>query len=85
MKSKSNPVFRDKKFLTEHISSIMDFYHPHCIDKEFGGFFHHFRDDGSIYDTSSRHLVRALALSLIIQWPQFISIMMNILKLLVME
>lgn len=35
----------------------MDFYHPHCIDKEFGGFFHHFRDDGSIYDSSTRHLV----------------------------
>jgi mannose/cellobiose epimerase-like protein (N-acyl-D-glucosamine 2-epimerase family) len=57
MKSKSNPVFRDKKFLTEHVSSIMGFYHPHCIDKEFGGFFHHFRDDGSIYDSSTRHLV----------------------------
>jgi mannose/cellobiose epimerase-like protein (N-acyl-D-glucosamine 2-epimerase family) len=35
----------------------MDFYHPQCMDKEAGGFFHHFRDDGSIYDSSTRHLV----------------------------
>ena len=35
----------------------MDFYHPVCIDKESGGFFHHFRDDGSVYDSSTRHLV----------------------------
>jgi len=35
----------------------MDFYHPRCIDNELGGFFHHFRDDGSIYDSSTKHLV----------------------------
>ena len=35
----------------------MDFYHPRCIDYDLGGFFHHFRDDGSIYDSSTRHLV----------------------------
>ena len=35
----------------------MAFYHPHCIDNDAGGFFHHFRDDGSIYDSSTRHLV----------------------------
>jgi mannose/cellobiose epimerase-like protein (N-acyl-D-glucosamine 2-epimerase family) len=57
MKSKSNPAFQDKDFLINHASSIMDFYHPKCIDYEVGGFFHHFRDDGSIYDSSTRHLV----------------------------
>ena len=35
----------------------MGFYHPHCIDNETGGFFQHFKDDGSIYDFDTRHLV----------------------------
>ncbi|HET7359186.1 MAG TPA: AGE family epimerase/isomerase [Rhodanobacteraceae bacterium] len=34
----------------------MAFYHPRCIDRA-GGFFHYFRDDGTIYDRSHRHLV----------------------------
>ncbi|MGA9343369.1 MAG: AGE family epimerase/isomerase, partial [Rhodanobacteraceae bacterium] len=34
----------------------MSFYHPRCIDPA-GGFFHYFRDDGTIYDRSHRHLV----------------------------
>ncbi len=50
-------IFKDKEFLIEHIESIMKFYHPHCIDKKTGGFFQHFRDDGSIYDFDTRHLV----------------------------
>jgi len=57
MNSKRDPVFKDKGFLINHASSIMDFYHPRCIDYDLGGFFHHFRDDGSIYDSSTRHLV----------------------------
>ena len=51
------PVFKDRGFLLRHSQSIMDFYHPVCIDKESGGFFHYFRDDGSVYDSSTRHLV----------------------------
>ncbi|XOJ53555.1 AGE family epimerase/isomerase [Candidatus Pseudothioglobus sp. Uisw_050_01] len=35
----------------------MRFYHPRCIDNENGGFFQHFRDDGSVYDYDTRHLV----------------------------
>ena len=57
MSSLSNPKFKDKEFLVDHISSIMSFYHPHCIDNEVGGFFQNFRDDGSIYDFKTRHLV----------------------------
>ena len=53
----NKPIFKDKEFLIEHIESIMKFYHPHCIDKKTGGFFQHFRDDGSIYDFDTRHLV----------------------------
>ena len=53
----NNPNFKDKEFLIGHIKSIMGFYHPHCIDNETGGFFQHFKDDGSIYDLDTRHLV----------------------------
>ena len=55
--STSSPVFNSKSFLLEHISSIMDFYHPHCIDEKEGGFIQHFRDDSSVYDYETRHLV----------------------------
>ncbi|GAB3678741.1 AGE family epimerase/isomerase [Salinisphaera aquimarina] len=34
----------------------MAFYHPACIDPT-GGFFHFLRDDGVVYDASTRHLV----------------------------
>ena len=52
----SNPIFNDKRFLIDHIESVMKFYHPHCINNT-GGFFQYFRDDGSIYDFDSKHLV----------------------------
>ena len=57
MNLKSDPIFKDKEFLISHIKSIMRFYHPRCIDNENGGFFQHFRDDGSVYDFDTRHLV----------------------------
>ena len=49
--------FRSPEFLDQHIRDTMAFYHPRCIDHENGGFYQHFRDDGSIYDTDTRHLV----------------------------
>jgi len=57
MSTKQLPAFKEKAFLINHARSIMNFYHPRCIDYDLGGFFHHFRDDGSIYDSSTRHLV----------------------------
>ena len=57
MSNPSLPKFKSKGFLIEHVKSIMAFYHPHCIDNNDGGFFQHFRDDGSIYDFETRHLV----------------------------
>ena len=48
--------FRDVGFLAQHIQTTMDFYHPQAIDTK-GGFFHHFRDNGSVYDANTRHLV----------------------------
>ncbi|MCL1633713.1 AGE family epimerase/isomerase [Luteimonas sp. SX5] len=50
------PDFRSRAFLRAHIADTMAFYHPRAIDPA-GGFFHYFRDDGSVYDASHRHLV----------------------------
>lgn len=49
--------FRSRRFLQTHIHEILSFYHPRCLDTDLGGYFQAFRDDGSIYDTQSRHLV----------------------------
>src|SRR5262245_58645346 len=48
--------FRSVAFLRAHIAHTMAFYHPRAIDPQ-GGFFHYFRDDGSVYDAAHRHLV----------------------------
>ena len=50
------PDFRDPRFLLDHIRQTMSFYHPRAIDPH-GGFFHFFRDDGSVYNAHTRHLV----------------------------
>ena len=50
------PNFTSKDFLENHIQKTLDFYAPHVLD-ETGGFIQHFRDDGSIYDVKTRHLV----------------------------
>jgi mannose/cellobiose epimerase-like protein (N-acyl-D-glucosamine 2-epimerase family) len=50
------PDFHSPKFLRSHIAQTMAFYHPRAIDPA-GGFFHYFKDDGTIYDRSHRHLV----------------------------
>ena len=52
----SYPDFEAADFLKTHISTILDFYAPHAFDER-GGFFHHFLDDGTIYDADTRHLV----------------------------
>ncbi|TJZ73549.1 AGE family epimerase/isomerase [Chitiniphilus eburneus] len=51
-----NPNFRQRDFLLDHIRHTMAFYDPRVVDPA-GGFFQHFRDDGSIYDHETRHLV----------------------------
>jgi mannose/cellobiose epimerase-like protein (N-acyl-D-glucosamine 2-epimerase family) len=52
----TRPDFRSREFLLDHVRRTMAFYHPRCIDPA-GGFFHYFRDDGTVYDASHRHLV----------------------------
>lgn len=50
------PDFQSTSFLREHVLQILDFYQPTALDNH-GGFFHHFMNDGSVYDPSTRHLV----------------------------
>jgi len=50
------PDFRSSAFLHGHIAATMRFYHPRCVDPS-GGFYHFFRDDGTVYDRTTRHLV----------------------------
>ena len=52
----NTPNFGSEAFLRAHIAHTMAFYHPHAIDPA-GGFFHYYKDDGTIYDRSHRHLV----------------------------
>lgn len=49
--------FRSKDHLTSHIRTIIDFYHPACIDHELGGYINQMRDDGSVFDRMTKHLV----------------------------
>lgn len=50
------PDFRSPDVLRAHIRHTMAFYDGRCIDPS-GGFFHFFRDDGTVYDRRTRHLV----------------------------
>jgi mannose/cellobiose epimerase-like protein (N-acyl-D-glucosamine 2-epimerase family) len=50
------PDFRSPAFLREHIAQTIGFYDGRCLDPS-GGFFQAYRDDGSVYDRRTRHLV----------------------------
>jgi len=50
-------TYRDPAFLRDHIRSLIDFYHPACIDRALGGYNNQFLDDGTIYDRTTKHLV----------------------------
>lgn len=50
------PDFRSPAVLLAHAKHTMAFYHPRAIDPS-GGFFHFFKDDGTVYDAHQRHLV----------------------------
>ncbi|MDE0428282.1 MAG: AGE family epimerase/isomerase [Caldilineaceae bacterium] len=49
--------YRNPDFLRDHIRSIISFYHPACIDEEYGGYINQMRDDGSVFDRMTKHLV----------------------------
>jgi len=50
------PDFRSPVFLLGHIRHTLAFYDARCVDPA-GGFFHFFKDDGTVYDRRTRHLV----------------------------
>jgi mannose/cellobiose epimerase-like protein (N-acyl-D-glucosamine 2-epimerase family) len=50
------PDFRSRAFLEGHVQQTMAFYDGRCLDPS-GGFFHFFKDDGTVYDRQTRHLV----------------------------
>jgi mannose/cellobiose epimerase-like protein (N-acyl-D-glucosamine 2-epimerase family) len=50
------PDFKQPATLINHIRHTLGFYHPRAIDAS-GGFYHFYRDDGTVYDASTRHLV----------------------------
>ncbi|WP_432731065.1 AGE family epimerase/isomerase [Variovorax sp. W6] len=50
------PDFRSPDFLIDHIRHTLAFYETRNLDAT-GGFFHFFRDDGTVYDRRTRHLV----------------------------
>ena len=52
----SRPVFESPAFLKDHVASILSFYEPNAYDPS-GGFFQNFRDNGTVYDAGTRHLV----------------------------
>jgi mannose/cellobiose epimerase-like protein (N-acyl-D-glucosamine 2-epimerase family) len=52
----ARPDFRSREFLREHLLSIMAFYDGRCTDPS-GGFYHFYKDDGRVYDSTTRHLV----------------------------
>ncbi|GGP24262.1 AGE family epimerase/isomerase [Silvimonas amylolytica] len=54
--STNRPEFRSRQFLLDHIRHTMSFYDPRSVDTH-GGFYHYYKDDGEIYDKSTRHLV----------------------------
>ncbi|MCG1008816.1 AGE family epimerase/isomerase [Salinicoccus sp. ID82-1] len=49
--------FRDQAELKEQIFKILDFYYPACIDHDKGGYINGFLNDGTINDTTTKHLV----------------------------
>ena len=49
--------YQDAAFLRSHIQSIISFYHPVCMDRELGGYINQLRDDGSVFDRKTKHLV----------------------------
>lgn len=50
------PDFRSPDFLLAHVRRTLAFYDGRALDPS-GGFFHFFKDDGTVYDRRTRHLV----------------------------
>jgi mannose/cellobiose epimerase-like protein (N-acyl-D-glucosamine 2-epimerase family) len=66
------PNFRSRDFLLRHIEHTMTFYHPRAIDPR-GGFYHFYKDDGTVFDVDTRHLVSSarFVFDYAMAWRQF--------------
>jgi mannose/cellobiose epimerase-like protein (N-acyl-D-glucosamine 2-epimerase family) len=54
---KHTPDFRDPQFLQSHILETLAFYRPERSIDPLGGLYQFYRDDGSVFDHDTRHLV----------------------------
>ena len=64
--------WRSRGGLRSHIRHTLDFYEPRCTDAS-GGFFHFYKDDGTVYDRQTRHLVSSarFVFNFALAWRQF--------------
>lgn len=68
----ARPAFRNRDFLIGHIRETLAFYTPRAFDPR-GGLYHFFRDDGTVYDADTRHLVSStrFVFDFAMAWRQF--------------
>jgi mannose/cellobiose epimerase-like protein (N-acyl-D-glucosamine 2-epimerase family) len=52
----SPPDFHRREDILAHVRQTLNFYHPRAIDPS-GGFYHFLKDDGTVFDAHTRHLV----------------------------
>ncbi|WP_156392260.1 MULTISPECIES: AGE family epimerase/isomerase [unclassified Roseateles] len=66
------PDFRQRATLLAHIQHTLAFYAPRSVDDS-GGFFHFYKDDGSVFDRQTRHLVSStrFVFNHAMAWRQF--------------
>jgi mannose/cellobiose epimerase-like protein (N-acyl-D-glucosamine 2-epimerase family) len=66
------PDFHSRATLLQHIRHTRQFYDPRCVDPS-GGFYHFYKDDGTVYDAHTRHLVSStrFVFNFSTAWRQF--------------
>jgi len=66
------PDFHSRRTLLQHIRHTRQFYDPRCTDPS-GGFHHFYKDDGTVYDARTRHLVSStrFIFNFSMAWRQF--------------
>jgi mannose/cellobiose epimerase-like protein (N-acyl-D-glucosamine 2-epimerase family) len=52
----AQPDFHTRHALLAHVRHTLSFYHPRAKDPS-GGFYHFLKDDGTVFDAHTRHLV----------------------------
>ena len=66
------PDFRSRTTLLDHIRHTKQFYDSRCVDPS-GGLYHYYKDDGTVYDAHTRHLVSSarFVFTYAMAWRQF--------------